>query len=150
MDTGAQVLTLDQVKTAQSAGRAFLLTWSKLASDAWKAGEANYKLRPKHHYFDHIIESLSTRENPRFLYCFTDEDFMGRVSNLQQVATATFACNAVCRNILCCFSAGGGRLALQITKRTMLVVRCCVHCVVGPSSCFGSFDVVVVLLASWI
>eukprot|EP00969_Alexandrium_andersonii_P297494 13148242-Alexandrium_andersonii.AAC.1 len=42
----------------------------------------NYKLVPKHHYWDHILEDLASGENPRWLHCFQDEDFMGKVTKV--------------------------------------------------------------------
>ena len=78
-DTSEPLLSDSQVSRARRSGYAYLNAWASLASKANLEGRAAYKLRPKMHYLDHLLERLETRENPRFFSNFADEDFMGRV-----------------------------------------------------------------------
>ena len=82
LEMGSQFLTRAEVIDAQRMGETFLLSYSELASSAARRGVCNYKLLPKHHFYDHIVEDLSSRENPRYLHCFADEDFMGKISRI--------------------------------------------------------------------
>jgi len=82
MDTNTQFLSESAAQDAQSAGNIFLSTWSKLARDALDEGVPNFRIRPKHHYFQHLVLGLGSCENLRYLFCFADEDFMGRVTRL--------------------------------------------------------------------
>lgn len=67
---------------AQESGRIFLLSFAAMARHYIDIGEARYKLRPKLHYIDHILENLTNRQNPRVLSNFLDEDFMGKIVKL--------------------------------------------------------------------
>ncbi len=74
------------MERAPSSGRMFLLCYADMAR-YWNVdkGEARYKLRPKLHYIDHILEDLASRENPRLLSNFLDEDFMGKLVKLARM-----------------------------------------------------------------
>ena len=77
------LLTDAEIARGQYAGRCYLRCWGALAEKAIAAGRPMYRLRPKLHMIDHIIEDLSrTRENPRYLWNFADEDLMGRIVRL--------------------------------------------------------------------
>ena len=67
--------------------RTFLLTYQHLASASHRNGWLLFKLRPKLHYSDHLIEeTLATRLNPMALANFEDESFM---KHMKAVAAAT-------------------------------------------------------------
>jgi hypothetical protein len=64
-------------------GMQFLQEYSRLASLALARGEAAYKLRPKFHYFAHLVFELPyKRENPRRYDLFGAEDFIGKMKSL--------------------------------------------------------------------
>ena len=61
----------------------FLQAYALLASTALDEGKALFKLRPKHHYFCHLLDFVrQTALNPRHTSCFPDEDLMGRIAKL--------------------------------------------------------------------
>ena len=65
------------------AGKAYLYAYQKLACISLDRGEFEWKIRPKHHYFCHLLEQVeSSSANPRFTQCFIDEDFVGRMAKL--------------------------------------------------------------------
>ena len=54
--------------------------YSWLARDAYDSARARWKLRPKFHYFAHVLLRLRKNlENPRRFDLCTAEDFMGRL-----------------------------------------------------------------------
>jgi hypothetical protein len=60
-----------------------LQEYSRLATISVSAGEASYKLRPKFHYFAHVVLELPfKRENPRRYDLFGAEDFIGKMKCL--------------------------------------------------------------------
>ena len=64
----------------------FLLSYSWLASEAFRQDKKMWSIVPKHHYFAHLIEQ-SRFCNPRFVWCYGSEDFVGRASCLAQSCT---------------------------------------------------------------
>ena len=42
-------------------------------------GVCNFKVVPKFHFLDHIIEDIVSRENPTWFHCYMEEDFLGRL-----------------------------------------------------------------------
>jgi hypothetical protein len=68
---------------AQKCGELFLLHWTSLAAKAGNDNRAGYKLRPKLHYFAHLIEELThTYENPRRQELSLAEDFIGKMKRI--------------------------------------------------------------------
>lgn len=79
-DKAGVLLTQEEADRAFRSGRTCLVTWQELACLAIDKGETNYKLRPKGHYVDHILHDMhKSRENPRVLSNFMDEDFIGKI-----------------------------------------------------------------------
>ena len=72
---------LDQHETdrAVHAARVWLLTYQWLADLAIKEKKKRWKIRPKHHYFDHTIDRLEKdHQNPcRQLQCAGEEAYLG-------------------------------------------------------------------------
>ena len=56
-----------------------LLSWQHLAAQCQMRKLRLYKMRPKHHYLDHIARDVArTSLNPRkTMTCFNDESFLG-------------------------------------------------------------------------
>jgi hypothetical protein len=69
---------------AAHSGRLFLLTYKALAQRSVVAGTFLFKIRPKHHDYDHVVWMLERGSllNPRCLTCFAEEDLMGRMKKL--------------------------------------------------------------------
>ena len=95
LDTSDRFLTEAQAKRAYSAGSLYLLCYQKLAHLSVSRGDTLWKIRPKHHYFLHMIKSMyASRWNPRFHSCYMDEDFIGRIARLNRL---THRLRAQCR-----------------------------------------------------
>ena len=59
------LFTAEEASKVQQQGRSFLLSYQTLAAEAYSTWQALWKLRPKIHYFAHMVEELpSTLENP--------------------------------------------------------------------------------------
>lgn len=83
LDRAGLWLTDEEQANAYRYGRLFLLSYQYLASANLLQGVCNYKIRPKSHSIQHVIDRhLSSKENPRFHNCFMDEDFMGKIARL--------------------------------------------------------------------
>jgi hypothetical protein len=68
------------------AATQFLLSYSWLASEAHRENKKRWSIVPKHHYFAHLVEQARFC-NPRFVWCYGSEDFVGRASCLAQSCT---------------------------------------------------------------
>jgi hypothetical protein len=81
LDVGDRLLSPVQRDRAASSGRLFLLSYQTLAEEAIARRTFLYKVRPKHHDYDHVIMLLEGGSvlNPRFLSCFAEEDLMGKL-----------------------------------------------------------------------
>jgi hypothetical protein len=67
-------------------GFVFLTTYQQLAYSAWNDNVFLYKLRPKWHYFAHLVDRIyETRENPAKLDVFAAESFMGKVKQVARL-----------------------------------------------------------------
>ena len=65
------------------AGQVYLLVWNELAYRSFHAGILRFHIRPKTHYFAHMILDIQTDStNPRCFHCYSDEDYVGRVGKL--------------------------------------------------------------------
>jgi hypothetical protein len=82
-DANGLVLTANVVEQISVAGDLFLLSYQALAAHNLERQVALYRVRPKTHYLCHLIEFVQRYKlNPRFVNCFMDEDFMGRVKRI--------------------------------------------------------------------
>ena len=60
--------------------RLHLLSYQAMAGECLKKRVVLYKLRPKHHYTDHLIsQTQGSMLNAMHVSCFLDEDYMGRI-----------------------------------------------------------------------
>jgi hypothetical protein len=77
------VMTEEESVDAEACGRLFLLGYHELALLALEAGLALWRLRPKFHYFDEVLQlMLLTLENPGKQTCMNEEDFMGKLKKI--------------------------------------------------------------------
>jgi hypothetical protein len=83
MDKASMFFTTDEAATFAQSGTAFLTTWMALSRLSLDQGLPNYNITPKFHYLAHIIYTVQAeRINPKFMHCYQDEDFVGRVSRI--------------------------------------------------------------------
>lgn len=66
-------------------GRLHLATYQKLAAHSSATGTKLFKIRPKHHSYDHLLEHLTRSSlNPGWFSTVRDEDFLGKLKKLGQ------------------------------------------------------------------
>ena len=87
---------------AHESGMRFLLTYQWLADDNLKRLTCLFKIKPKHHYFCHVVDKhLGSAVNPKWTHNFQDEDFMGKIARLcGKVNACTVMLRAVQRYLL--------------------------------------------------
>jgi hypothetical protein len=76
----------DVYRDLVEAATSFLLSYNWLAQESHIANKKMWSLVPKHHYFAHLIEQAKFC-NPRAVWCYGAEDFVGRASCLAQSCT---------------------------------------------------------------
>lgn len=70
-------LTREQAERSAECGRKHLRCYAKLAAEALDAERFLYKLRPKHHYMEHLLDEVKRlHRNPMSQSNFCDEDNM--------------------------------------------------------------------------
>ena len=63
-----------------SIGRKMMMLYQQLAEAASAQGKKLWKLSPKHHIFLHLCEiQCPLLGNPRFYWCYADEDLVGKM-----------------------------------------------------------------------
>lgn len=84
LDQAGVRLTKVELKRALYAATSFLFTLQFLCNSAISDGKALFKLRPKHHYFCHILMRLQLdMQNPcKQLQCAGEETFMGVIKRI--------------------------------------------------------------------
>jgi hypothetical protein len=83
LDKASFWLNDQEAAACMAAGTTFLETWQFLAQQAINDNETRWKIRPKHHYFEHMKDDMQVwRANPVKLQCMAPETFMGRVKEL--------------------------------------------------------------------
>lgn len=77
------MLSQQQAEYSAWLGRAHLRCYAKLAVEALNSNRLLYKLRPKHHYFEHLLdETFRLHRNPIHQANFVDEDLMKMLKNV--------------------------------------------------------------------
>ena len=77
-------------------GHTVLATNLYLSAAAAEAGRLRWPLRPKHHFFVHIINSTkSSFRNPKYYSCMLDEDLLGKVVRLAREVNRKCVANHV-------------------------------------------------------
>ena len=78
LDQHGDVLSHAAAKRAVQSAYVFINAYQQLAADALSARKCLWKLRPKAHYFVHMVDKIqASRRNPRSFQCYGDEDLMG-------------------------------------------------------------------------
>ena len=80
LDNAGAILSDSEASEAAHMGRVFLVAYQKLAWLARTDGVYLWKIRPKHHLLDHMIDGLARDKlNPRRLSCMIDECYLGKM-----------------------------------------------------------------------
>ena len=109
LDTSGRYMTAQQVEQATAAGGCFLVGYQRLAELANASGRALFRLRPKLHETAHILVWLeATSYNVRYLACWSDEDFLGRICTLAKATNVCLAYSGPSRDrrASCAFDSG--------------------------------------------
>ena len=86
MQEGNLVFADEQFVTFQNAGKSFLKSYRWLAAYNKARDRKVYNVVPKFHYLYHLLQQ-SKYLNPRFCWCYGDEDLVGRASSLAHSCT---------------------------------------------------------------
>ena len=81
MHSADVVLTNEEHDEFAAASQVFLLEYTWLSNWAREQNLYRYSVVPKFHYLVHLVDSARAC-NPRFLWCYRGEDFVGRMSRL--------------------------------------------------------------------
>lgn len=77
------LFTQDEAETAQTHAMFFLLWYQHLAYTSWQRGNIAWRLRPKLHYFAHVVLEIGdTLENPAKHSLWGSEDLVGQAKKL--------------------------------------------------------------------
>ena len=78
-------LTPEERQTAITTGDLFLMSYMSLATEAIQADEKYFKVRPKIHYLQHLLQQLQgVHRNPYYSSTFMDEDWIRHAIGLQR------------------------------------------------------------------
>ena len=85
---GGLFLTPGERNTALSTGRLFLSSYLRLCNEALENEELLFKMRPKYHYLEHLLDQLAVPgdavRNPAAAATFMDEDWVKQAVGLQR------------------------------------------------------------------
>ena len=95
-------LTIEEKRQVNILGATFLTTYASLAYEAVSRHEYLFKMRPKLHYFQHMIESARpSRRSPGWDHCFIFEDHIKQcIRMLRKVSHRTAERQLLRRNAL--------------------------------------------------
>ena len=79
-DCADRFLSDQEYADVQRTGNSFLTAYVRLAQMAHASGQCLWAVKPKLHYMCHHFEDA--RINPRYLHCFGDEDFVGKMARI--------------------------------------------------------------------
>ena len=114
-------LNENEATEACSSGWLFLRSYQALARLAHDRKLTLFKLRPKLHYFAHVLLALAvTRENPRRRELNTAEDFMGRIKLIGKATNRMNSSAAIVERIMVCYVQRWYRCQHPFDKGTML------------------------------
>ena len=79
LDDNGLFLTGAAKQEIQRIGSKLCRTYAKLAAKAAASGAKLWKATPKLHLFQHLCEWDVDMGNPRFFWCYADEDLVGQM-----------------------------------------------------------------------
>ena len=78
VDTAGSFFSEDEWDRYEYACRGFMFAYARLAKLSAEAGVHLWRLRPKLHMFDHLLDQTrEARANPKTAACFGEESFLG-------------------------------------------------------------------------
>ena len=97
LDVGEDIMNPELTHRAVRSAYTFAKTYQELSRTAELEGKALWKIRPKGHYFMHLVDSCSaSNRNPNSHHCFGEEDFMGVVT---RIASGTHGATTMLRTL---------------------------------------------------
>ena len=78
LDGEGVLLTPSCQDDCYALGRLFMRSYGALHELALAQNQKLWRIRPKHHAMDHLIEDVRLGLNPGRMSCFKDEDFLGK------------------------------------------------------------------------
>ena len=84
LDGASLVLRPREAERARHAGELFLTCFQYLSAEALDLKVRLWRIKPKTHYFAHVLDNLDDLPNPRHVECFTDESYLGCIKKLGQ------------------------------------------------------------------
>ena len=83
-DTCGLILTAIQVQRLAFGARTYLATYAALAQTAAEHGRYVFKVRPKGHAFEHLVDFAErSKLNPRHLAAWHEESYLGKIKTLR-------------------------------------------------------------------
>ena len=90
VDRGDMFLSTSDAHEACEAGELYLQMYLWLSCEALGRGVLRFKVRPKFHAFHHQCLRLKLSNlNPRFVSCWADEDYVGRITRASKRSHAS-------------------------------------------------------------
>ena len=80
--TGGIVLADSEKKQLKTSAKCFLEEYTFLSAVAARDGHTLFNVVPKFHYFWHMCVQQGQHLNPRFVWCYSGEDLVGKASRL--------------------------------------------------------------------
>jgi hypothetical protein len=78
-------LSDENVRDLKIAKLVALTSYKALCSESLTMNKNRFPLKPKHHLLDHTVrDACASRLSPTTHWCFSDEDFIGRMKRLSQ------------------------------------------------------------------
>ena len=94
VEQGGMILTPDAVEQRKSGGMQYLIHYQKLARASMDEGRFEWSVVNKHHFFYHLCQETAW-ENPKNYWCYSGEDFVGRISRLGRSCANGTRTNAI-------------------------------------------------------
>ena len=80
LDSEARFFNAPAKTEVAKLGMDLLILYSQLSTEAKNERRKQWKWNPKHHLFQHLCEwCISECGNPRFFWCYGDEDLVGKL-----------------------------------------------------------------------
>ena len=105
LDSESMFFTPAAAEKIRAIGLRMGVLYSSLSAEALANSEKLWKTSPKLHLFCHLCEWQSMeRGNPRFYWCYPDEDLVGQMIEIgQSVHTGTLAVSCLCKWLILLF-----------------------------------------------
>ena len=97
--------TDEQKKTLHDLSQIFAGIYARLSADAFARGVRMWKMQPKLHLLQHLLEYMITYQgNPRYYWTYQDEDLVGNMIEVARgVHVSTLAISVLFKWMHHCF-----------------------------------------------